>query len=62
MRTASWRWVRWPEDFNVKLSTSRVEYHLLWIDQEMEEETREARRTGVTFEVVDNVYDQYKPG
>jgi microcin C transport system substrate-binding protein len=61
MRTAYWRWVHWPEEFNVKLATSTVEYHLLWIDTEEEKETRKARQSGTTFEVVDREYDLYKP-
>lgn len=60
MRTAYWRWIRWPDDFNVKLANSTIETQLFWIDTEMEQETRDARRTGATFPVVDKVYDQYK--
>ena len=62
MRAAYWRWIRWPEGFNVKLARSSTEYHLLWIDKEMEAETRKARKSGARFEVVDKVYDQYKAG
>ncbi|MFT7653175.1 MAG: microcin C transport system substrate-binding protein, partial [Candidatus Azotimanducaceae bacterium] len=46
--------------FNVKLANSVLETQLFWIDTEMEKETRDARKTGQTFEVVDKVYDQYK--
>jgi microcin C transport system substrate-binding protein len=60
IRTAYWRWIRWPDDFNVKLARSASHYHLLWIDQELEKETRDARRSGATFEVVDEVYDRYQ--
>ena len=60
MRIAHWRWLRWPEDFNVKLANSTTKYMLMWIDKTMEEETRNARRSGQTFDVVDAVYDQYK--
>jgi microcin C transport system substrate-binding protein len=60
MRTGYWRWVRWPDDFNVKLANSVLETQLFWIDTEMEKETRDARKTGQTFEVVDKVYSQYK--
>jgi microcin C transport system substrate-binding protein len=59
-RTAYWRWVRWPDDHNVKLARDYQEYHLMWIDQEMEAETRKARKTGATFEIVDKVYDKYR--
>lgn len=60
MRTAYWRWLQWPEDFNVKLARSANQYHLAWINQEVEAATRAARRTGATFPVVDRVYDQYR--
>jgi microcin C transport system substrate-binding protein len=60
LRVGYWRWINWPEDFNVKLARGANQYHLLWIDPAAEEETRNARRTGATFEVVDKVFDQYK--
>ena len=59
-RAAYWRWVRWPEDFNVKLETSLIEYFLFWIDDAAREETLKARRSGQTFPLVDAVYDQYR--
>ncbi len=60
LRSAYWRWIEWPAGFNVKLARGINQFHLLWINQEKEAETREARRSGATFEVVDAVYDQYK--
>ena len=60
LRTAYWRWIRWPDDFNVKIATTAGEYHLYWIDPTREEETRNARRSGATFEPLDRVYDQYQ--
>ena len=60
LRTGYWRWVRWPDDFNVKLARTALEYHLLWIDQTVETETRNARKRNETFESVDAVYEQYK--
>ena len=59
IRAAYWRWVKWPEDFNVKLATSIEEYHLWWIDGAAREETLKARRAGETFPVVDQVLDQH---
>jgi len=61
LRSAFWRWVRWPDDFNVKLARQTEEAHLMWIDTEMEKETRAARGSDTTFEVVDKVYDRYRP-
>lgn len=60
-RVAFWRWMQYPEDFNVKLSRSAGEWYLSWIDQEMKKETLEARKSGKTFEPVVEVYDQYAP-
>lgn len=60
IRTAYWRWIQWPEDFNVKLARTANQFKLVWIDQEMEAETRKARRSGQAFEAVDRVFDQYR--
>ncbi|MGI8605507.1 MAG: extracellular solute-binding protein [Verrucomicrobiales bacterium] len=59
-RTACWRWVKWPEDFNVKTSRDWEEFHLFWIDPEAREETRRAMREGKTFPLRDLVFDQYR--
>ena len=59
-RTANWRWIQWPDDFNVKLSTGPGEYFLAWIDSDMKEETLEARRSGKSFSPMVRVYDQYR--
>lgn len=60
-RVAHWRWVRYPDGFNVKLSRSSGEFYLSWLDMEMKEATEQARRTGETFEPVIEVHDQYAP-
>ncbi|MGE0623683.1 MAG: extracellular solute-binding protein [Pseudomonadales bacterium] len=60
MRVGYWRWVHWPEDFNVKLATTLSEYFLYWVDDAEREETLAARRKGEKFPVVDAVYDQYR--
>ncbi len=60
MRVGYWRWVRWPEDFNVKLATTLTEYFLFWIDDGIREQTLDARRKGEKFPVVDEVYEQYR--
>jgi microcin C transport system substrate-binding protein len=60
-RVAFWRWVQYPEDFNVKLSASAGEWFLSWLDPEIKKETLEAQKSGKTFEPVVKVYDQYAP-
>jgi microcin C transport system substrate-binding protein len=60
-RAAHWRWLRYPDDFNVKLSRGAGEWFLSWIDPAIKEETREAQNDGRSFEPVIRVYDQYAP-
>ncbi len=57
---ASWRWVRWPEDFNLRYSSYAEDHFVHWIDTQMKEETLAAQRSGQSFEPQINVYDQYK--
>lgn len=57
---AYWRWMQWPDDFNVKISDEPDVSHIFWIDQEIKKETLEAMRTGKTFPEVNQVYDQYR--
>jgi microcin C transport system substrate-binding protein len=59
-RVGSWRWVKWPEHFNVKRSELERTYWLHWVDEEARTETREAMKSGKTFEPVIEVFDQYK--
>jgi microcin C transport system substrate-binding protein len=59
-RTAYWRWVRWPDDFNVKLASTATEMFLFWVDDAIREEALAARRRGETFPPVNRVYDQYR--
>ena len=60
-RLGSWRWLKWPDDFNVKLSRRPTEFHVHWIDTAVREETLEAMKSGQkTFKPVIKVYDQYK--
>ncbi len=59
-RTAYWRWVRWPADFNVRTSETPAQAHVHWIDESIRRETREAMNAGETFPVQDLVFDQYR--
>jgi microcin C transport system substrate-binding protein len=59
-RVGHWRWVRWPGDFNVKLSRSAGELYLGWIDPAMKQEVLDARRAGKTYPPMIDVYDQYR--
>jgi microcin C transport system substrate-binding protein len=59
-RVGYWRWVRYPDDFNMKHSSGAGRYFVHWIDTDMKKATREARKSGKTFPVSINVFDQYK--
>ena len=59
-RVGYWRWVKWPEDFNLKQSRRWEEYHVHWIDVDAKAETQEAKKTGKAFEKVIKVFDQWK--
>lgn len=62
-RTAMWRWIRYPDDFNVRLSRASGEYYLAWIDAERKVETLAGKQQGVDFGSGVEVYDQYaQPG
>jgi len=59
-RLAYWQWVKWPKDFNVMTSRSAEEYFVHWIDQELKEETRAAKRRGQTFPPQVLTFSQYE--
>lgn len=61
-RVGYWRWVRWPEDFNVRVAYLPEEAHVHWIDEEMKEQTLQAMRVGRTFEEQYLLFDQYRSG
>ena len=63
-RVACWRWMRWPDTETVKFCPPIVaypyEHYSFWIDEEMQEETYEAMRTGRTFPEVQNIVEEYR--
>lgn len=60
-RVGYWRWVRWPDDFNVRLGNEPEMNHVLWIDPDIKRETLEAKREGRTFPEKNLVFDQHRP-
>lgn len=66
VRLGTWRWVRWPETedtpFNVPVVREPFESYVLWIDQELKEETEKAMRAGEVFAEVYKVIDVFKDG
>lgn len=59
-RVGYWRWVRWPEDFNVRLGNDPEMTHVLWIDDDIKEETLDAMHSGKTFPEENHVFDQFR--
>lgn len=59
LRVGSWRWIKWPEDFNVRIADRYQTYYLHWMDEEERKATLAARRSGETFPPVIEVFDQY---
>jgi len=59
-RVGYWRWMRWPEDFNVKLTSEPQESYIYWIDEDIKKETLKAKAEGRSFPEVDVIYDKYK--
>lgn len=60
-RIAYWRWIRWPDEFNVRFSRDASEFFLNWIDEDLRRATMAARRGDDRFEPSVEVYDQWKP-
>ena len=59
LRVGSWRWIKWPEDFNARIADQYLTYYLHWMDEDEKEATRASRRSGETFPPVIQVFDQY---
>ncbi len=63
-RVACWRWLRWPKTESVNFCPPIVSYpyehYSFWIDEEMQEETLEAMRTGKVFPEVQNLVEDYR--
>jgi microcin C transport system substrate-binding protein len=64
VRVGSWRWVRWPDCDTTRFCPPVVydphEVFVFWIDQEIQAETRAARRSGRTFPESTRVVDVYR--
>ena len=59
-RCIYWRWVRWPENYNVRISLDPMQAMVMWLDEDIHKETMEAMRTGRTFPEASHVYEQYR--
>ena len=52
--------MRFPEGFDEKHSSAPNRYFVPWIDEDIKAETKAAMKSGETFPVEINVYDQFK--
>jgi len=59
-RVGYWRWIRWPDNFNVRLGNDPEMNHVLWIDQDRRKETLDAMLHGKTFPEKDRIFDQHR--
>ena len=59
-RLGAWRWIRFPDFFDVPLSGHPDSYGLYWVDTEMKERIESALRSNETFEPYERVFDQWK--
>jgi microcin C transport system substrate-binding protein len=61
-RTGTWRWLRVPDEGNVKIATTFNEWGLYWIDEDLKKQTEEARKSGAKLPPEILTFDQYKVG
>ncbi len=59
-RLGHWRWVRYPEFFNVRLSRDPEEYNVHWIDENMKKETLDAKNNKTGFALQILKFEQYR--
>ena len=59
-RLGYWRWIRWPDYFQVPRYFFFMSSGVFWIDEEMREDTIEARSNGTVFESKTHVFDRWK--
>ena len=59
-RCIYWRWVQWPETYNVRLSLEPMQSRVFWLAGDIRRETLEAMRTGRTFPEASHVYEQFR--
>jgi len=63
-RIGCWRWVRWPDSEFTEFCPPKTyvpfESYVYWIDDEMKDETIDAKRSGKTFPEVQETKDRYR--
>ena len=59
-RIGYWRWVRWPEYFQVPRFMFYTAPGVFWIDETLHRESLDARKEGRVFPPVTKTYDRWK--
>ncbi len=59
-RYGYWRWIKFPEWFDVKSNDDPMYSSLFWIDEDAKKETLEAMKSGKKFPVVNETYEQFR--
>ena len=60
-RVGQWRWVKYPEDYNVRESRAPFEYHIHWIDTDEKSKTMKNLEEGKASAVpAIRMFDKYK--
>ncbi len=66
IRIGSWRWIKWPDSDETHFSPPIIfdphEAFVLWIDEDIKEQTMAARRDGKVFPESNRVIDVYREG
>ena len=59
-RVGYWRWVKFPEFFDLKTSSDPMENGLFWLDTKAKQETLEAREKGHKFDNSIKTFEQWR--
>lgn len=60
IRCGYWRWVKWPEGFNVRQIRDVYASYVFWIDPDVKKETEKAKRKGQAFPEKNLIFDQHR--
>lgn len=59
-RIGYWRWVKWPDEHDVRIARDFEESWVFWIDEDERKATREAMKSGKTFPKFVKAYEQWR--
>ncbi|EDY81822.1 Bacterial extracellular solute-binding protein, family 5 [Verrucomicrobiia bacterium DG1235] len=59
-RVGMWRWMKYPETFDARVTDIWDQFGLMWIDEEERKEVRAAMKRGETFDPIIKTFDQFR--